>query len=67
MSIEMQDGVPVMRCKVGKGGHSWEFDCPYCGRRHMHSPEEGHRVPHCGSADHTVFDTWGSYYLKLEE
>lgn len=39
----------VMVVRVGEGEQQRFFieACPFCGLHHYHSPEEGHRMPHC--------------------
>lgn len=47
------DGIPVVY-GVRFGGYEGEeterliiLKCPFCGHRHVHGQDEGHRVPHC--------------------
>jgi len=36
-----------------KDGQAVVKKCPFCGERHVHSPENGHRVAHCANGDST--------------
>ena len=38
--------MPTFDCTIDFAG-LWVFWCPYCRRRHTHSPGGGHRFPHC--------------------
>jgi hypothetical protein len=42
---------PIVECRVEPPGldgtRRWSFFCPYCQRRHYHSPNPGHRAAHC--------------------
>ncbi len=41
------DSFPVVFCDVEKG--QWCFYCPWCHRKHRHSPTSGRRCSHCHS------------------
>jgi len=60
-----EQGRPVMYCrKIGrKGAEQWVFHCPVCKREHWHSPEPGHRAPHCGDPGRRQFPR--GYVLAL--
>lgn len=45
-----KDGIPIVAVSV-KHHKDWTelrlVACPYCGRRHIHGGEPGHRLAHC--------------------
>jgi hypothetical protein len=56
------DGFPIIPCV--QEGSQFVFWCPFCKRKHYHSPSEGHRVPHCHS-DKSPFPH--GYVLRLKK
>jgi hypothetical protein len=52
--IGYESGIPVVAA-TRKHHLDWTelrlFQCPYCGRRHVHGGKEGHRVAHCFSGN----------------
>jgi len=65
-SFEHADA-PIFECQLDPpdrdGFRAWSFYCPYCKRRHRHSPEPGHRVAHCHDDQSPYADT--GYSLRL--
>lgn len=55
---------PIVYCT--EENDRWVFYCPFCQKRHYHSPMEGHRYAHCGFEGDSIFRPYG-YYLKLED
>lgn len=56
--------LPIVYCT--SEGTRWSFYCPFCQKRHFHSPSEGRRHAHCGYEGKSIFCPHG-YYLKLVE
>lgn len=58
-----EDGIPIVAVTVTQHRDWTELRlvaCPYCGKRHIHGGEEGHRWAHCDGMP-------GGYHLRIVE
>lgn len=73
----VEDGEPflLLECEKIMWSDEWITDpCYFCGRRHLHSSEPGHRYAHCGIKTAEAYVTLpggtkvrtGGYVLRLK-
>lgn len=64
-----KDELPIMECERvtwADGIERYEFDCPKCGEKRVHSALDGHRESHCRDEINDNQNCWPSGYILKE-
>jgi hypothetical protein len=61
MFAEVYVGCPTVKAEAEIAGQ-YVIECPYCGKKHRHGAQEGHRVAHCDKGQAKPAEIDGQVY-----